>query len=285
MSEKHIGAILIGRDRNIFPAKVLALSLPGSLLLFVTLISAAYAFAVYGDIGKKYSSVGGESGLLGKPLNDESPVPEGGRFNDFQNGSIYWHPQTGAHIVLGAIRAHWLEIGFGDGWLGFPTTDELTTSDGIGRYNHFHRIKNNADTSMYWTPKTGPVEIYGDIRKEWARLGWEKSYLGYPIAAERNEYDRTPIRSQDFQKGKLWWSPKTGVTPTPDAPIKAYSAASAGGSSGGSGFVPPSKKKVFKLCDNLTCDACKRDYKDNGVCEPSSQCNSGPNGFACYAYE
>ncbi|MBB4197218.1 hypothetical protein GGD83_001004 [Rhodoblastus sphagnicola] len=228
--------------------------------------NSACAFAVYGDIGIKYAAVGGPSGPLGQPLSDEAGVPEGGRFNDFQHGSIYWHPKTGAHVILGAIRDKWRQPGWGAGWLGYPTTDETTTPDGIGRFNHFLRVTNGAEASIYWTPKTGPVEIYGDIRKRWAQLGWERSSFGYPITPEFQEYQGTPIRSQQFEHGKLWWSPKTGVTT--ENPVAAYTPP-----------APPAPQKV-KYCTDYTCDACKRD----GLrCElNSSACPNINSSWACY---
>src|SRR5690349_7829922 len=45
------------------------------------------AFAVYGEIGGKWKSLGRERGL-GYPLNDESPAGHGGRFNAFENGGF-----------------------------------------------------------------------------------------------------------------------------------------------------------------------------------------------------
>ena len=284
MLENQMSAYVRKYISNFFLPRFCSLSLLASLIIMSIGLGAAYAFAVYGEIGKKYASVGGVSGFLGNPLNDESSSPQGGRFNDFEHGSIYFHPTTGAHVIFGAIRGKWLQLGWGEGWLGFPTTDELITPDGVGRFNHFRRVSGGAEASIYWTPKTGPVEIYGDIRKEWAHLGWEKSSFGYPVAPERQEYQGAPIRSQDFERGKLWWSPKTGVTLTPDAPLKAYAQGSAGGG-GVAGGATPIKQKVFKYCTSLDCDACKRDYSSNGICEPSSQCNAGPNGFACYAIQ
>jgi uncharacterized protein with LGFP repeats len=51
---------------------------------------------------------------------------------------MYWTPSTGAHVVAGAIWGVYMEQG-GPGGLGAPTTDELATPDGVGRYNAFSR--------------------------------------------------------------------------------------------------------------------------------------------------
>lgn len=87
--------------------------------------TAAGMVVVQGAILVKYQSDGGEDGPLGLPIGDEQPAPNGGRKTIFQNGAIYWTPQTGAHIVRGAIRQSWEhEHGGAGGPLGYPTSDE-----------------------------------------------------------------------------------------------------------------------------------------------------------------
>ena len=61
---------------------------------------------VRGAINDKWLALGAEQGLLGFPLTDEQGAADGtGRFNDFQRGAIYWHPETGASEVHGDIEA------------------------------------------------------------------------------------------------------------------------------------------------------------------------------------
>jgi hypothetical protein len=84
-----------------------------------------------------------------------------------------------AYEVHGAIRAKYLLLGAEASVLGYPTTDETVTPDGIGRYNHFQA------GSIYWTPRTGAYEVHGLIREFWAANGWERNPdLGYPISDE-----------------------------------------------------------------------------------------------------
>ncbi len=61
-------------------------------------------------------------------------------------------PNTGAFSVHGAIRGHREALGWEAGPTGYPTTDERTTPDGVGRYNHF---TGGDGASIYWTPATG----------------------------------------------------------------------------------------------------------------------------------
>jgi uncharacterized protein with LGFP repeats len=120
-----------------------------------------------------------------------------GRVRDFQGGSIYWTPETGAHEVHGDIRVKWARSGGVRSFLGYPVTDETGTPDGVGRFNHFQ------GGSIYWTPETGAQEVHGDIRERWASMGWERSRLGYPTSDERS-WERG--RLSDFQGGSILWT-------------------------------------------------------------------------------
>ncbi len=140
------------------------------------------AHEVHGLIRAKWAAMGWEKSFLGYPRTDETvgqdPKKEG-RFNHFQGGSIYWHPQNGAFEVHGAILAKYRELGAEGSLLGYPTTDETATPDRIGRFNHFQR------GSIYWTPSTWAHEVHGLIRNFWAQHGWERNpQLGYPLTDE-----------------------------------------------------------------------------------------------------
>jgi uncharacterized protein with LGFP repeats len=92
---------------------------------------ATGAHEVIGDIHSKWVTLGREAGLLGYPLTDETKTPdEVGRFNHFQNGSIYWTPTTGSHEVHGPIRAKWAELGWETSALGYPVKDEYAVTGG-----------------------------------------------------------------------------------------------------------------------------------------------------------
>jgi glucose/arabinose dehydrogenase len=158
---------------------------------------------VHGPIAEKYVELGGHE-RFGPPTTDQTVTPDGeGRFNHFlgtpytRTASIYWTPETGAHAIWGEVRKRWAAMGWERGRLGYPTTDELRTPDGIGRYNHFSK-----GGSVYWTPRTGAHAVYGAIRRRWAELGWERSYLGYPVTSE---YAVEGGRRSDFQGGSLVW--------------------------------------------------------------------------------
>jgi uncharacterized protein with LGFP repeats len=56
------------------------------------------AHLIYGHIWLKWTSLGRGGSFLRYPVTDEhSSGNQGGRFNDFEGGTIYWSPATGAH--------------------------------------------------------------------------------------------------------------------------------------------------------------------------------------------
>lgn len=170
---------------------------------------ATGAHEVHGAVLARWAALGWENGL-GFPLTDELGTPDGlGRFNHFEGGSIYWSAATGAQEVHGAIGQVWAAQGWETGELGFPTTDELGTPDGLGRFNHFQ------GGSVYWTARTGARTLVGPIREAWARLGWETSVLGYPVSDTSPLHVGAGLTGPDryavFDRGRIYWSAATGA--------------------------------------------------------------------------
>ena len=158
---------------------------------------------VQGAILDTFRSVGATKSALGYPRTDELPTPSVfGRYNLFQKGAIYWSPASGAHEVEGAIWKTWRSLGWENSFLGFPTTNQLSTPKKAGRYNAFQH------GSIYYSHATGAHSIAGAIRDRWASMGWENSKLGFP---KTNEFPIPGGRAQDFQCGSIQWSPKGGT--------------------------------------------------------------------------
>ncbi|HZM76407.1 MAG TPA: hypothetical protein VFC19_11800 [Candidatus Limnocylindrales bacterium] len=63
--------------------------------------------------------------------------------------TVAWSAHTGTHSVRGDIRDLWLELGGESGTLGYPTSDEIPTTDGRGRRNRFEHGE------IWWYPETG----------------------------------------------------------------------------------------------------------------------------------
>ncbi|MCW2746815.1 MAG: hypothetical protein JWM48_3365, partial [Mycobacterium sp.] len=177
------------------------------------------AQSVRGAIRAHWQALGWETGPMGYPVTDEFGTPDGtGRFNHFTGkdgtgASIYWTPRGGAWSVRGAIRQHWASLGWEVGPLGYPTTDELGTPDGVGRFNVFEGSGGGA--SIYWTPKTGARSVEGPLRDHWQALGWENGPLGYPTT----DLQATPdglgyynhFAGKDGTGASIYWTPDTGA--------------------------------------------------------------------------
>lgn len=177
------------------------------------------AHEVHGAIRATWSALGWESGPVGYPTTDElSAADSRGRYNHFSGtqgmpASIYWSPETGAHAVLGAIRARWEALRWEVGPLGYPTTDELPAADGQGRYNHFSGSL-GLPASIYWSPATGAHAVWGEIRQAYERNGFEAGDLGYPTTDELGLPDGRGRYTSFAGKGfpaSIYWTPATGA--------------------------------------------------------------------------
>ena len=167
--------------------------------------SATGAREVHGAVVQRWAGMGWERGPLGYPTTDETGTPDGrGRFNHFQNGSIYWSPSTGAQDVYGAIRSAWSASGWELGPLGYPTTGETAAPDGVGRYNDFQK------GSVYWSERTGAHDVRGPLLTAWRGLGAQSSALGYPVTGERTTPDQAG-RYNHFERGSVYWTAATGA--------------------------------------------------------------------------
>jgi uncharacterized protein with LGFP repeats len=161
------------------------------------------AHEVHGYIRDKWASMGWERSYLGYPLSDESPMPDGiGRYSNFQGGTIFWSPRSGARAMHSAIMPKWIRLGGSRGFLGYPVSDDVPTPGGRGRFVHFQ------GGSIYWSPQTGAHEVHGAIRDKWASLAWERGRLGFPTSDERQDGG---FRRSDFERGYIRWSPSTGA--------------------------------------------------------------------------
>ena len=194
-------------------------SIQFSLALIVSTILVGNAngqspkITVYGAIRDKWIAMGAGNGTLRQPVtNEQSTFDNVGRWQQFQGGMISWHAETGAHVVWGLIGEHWLRLGREK--FGYPITDELPTSNGRGLYNHFRalHLSNRPDASIFWSKHTGAHAVYGAIRDRWAKLGWERSRLGFPTSDEYSVQGAgANDRRTDFENGYILWSPRTGA--------------------------------------------------------------------------
>jgi hypothetical protein len=162
------------------------------------------AFHIYGAIYKKWRILGGME--WGIPCSDERGTPDGvGRFVAFNNheAAIYWTPETGANGIWGPVRAKWADMGWETSPLGYPVVDTRPTPDGLGQFSLFSK------GAIYSTDETGARAVLGTIYDHWARMGSERSYLGYPTS------DESPFPdggwTSEFQNGSIYCWADTGA--------------------------------------------------------------------------
>ncbi|WP_394239570.1 LGFP repeat-containing protein [Niallia oryzisoli] len=154
-------------------------------------------------------------GFVGEPIIPESSTPDRvGRYRHYRDNnrhvwSIYWHPDTGANEVHGAIRDKWASLGWER--FGYPTSDEIYI-DVRGRVQHFIAVHlpRKPRSSILWTPQTGAHAVYGDILSKYESTGaWHDGPLGYPIRDEENRPEGGRI--QRFEHGAIIWIPGIGA--------------------------------------------------------------------------
>ena len=146
---------------------------------------------------KVWERHGWEKGFLGYPTTSDMALGNQWFKQDFQGGYVYTHnalPATQASIQ-GRIYDKWQSMGAQNSELGYPISDELTTPDGVGRYNVFER------GMIYWTPQHGAHAVLGSILIKWGKSGFEKSSYGYPVEDPKGD-DGFKI-TQKFQRGTL----------------------------------------------------------------------------------
>ena len=142
---------------------------------------------------------------LGKRLHaGEKPCKDGvGRFADFEHGSIYWHPKTGAFAIpKGGLYEAFSARKWEQGELGYPVrVHAVLDRGGVQAFQGgVLYVLNGAD------PK-GHV-VHGVIGARWAKEGYEKGALGWPTS---DEYADGNGRRQDFEHGSLLWDPSGAV--------------------------------------------------------------------------
>ncbi|MQY18371.1 LGFP repeat-containing protein [Nocardia macrotermitis] len=105
-------------------------------------------FEVKGTIGDHYNEAGGASSPLGEPTSDEQDAPNGGKYQEFTGGVIYFNLATGTFTVYGEIRKAWEAEGGAGGPLGFPTSDEQDIEGGkVSNFEHGSISYSFADNS------------------------------------------------------------------------------------------------------------------------------------------
>ncbi|MCW2670629.1 MAG: hypothetical protein JWO27_2526 [Frankiales bacterium] len=102
----------------------------------IVAVDGVGAFEVYDVLDAAYTRAGGERGVLGLPTAQELPAGPG-RCQQFATGRIS-AAGGAAFWTRGPIAQRYVELGAEVGGLGFPTTDEYTSSSGMRRNDFEH---------------------------------------------------------------------------------------------------------------------------------------------------
>lgn len=152
-------------------------------------------------VSKVWQRHGWEQGFLGYPITSDMTLGDQWFKQDFQGGHVYTHnavPVSQASIQ-GAIYDKWQSMGAQKSELGYPISDELTTPDGVGRYNVFQ------GGMIYWTPTAGAHAVRGGILASWSAQGYEASGYGYPVGDMF--INDQGAQQQQFEGGVLYADP------------------------------------------------------------------------------
>lgn len=184
----------------------------------ITWSSASGAYPTFGGIGSAWLRVGAESGQLGYPTSFENcGLPQGGCYQEFQLGKVYWTSQTDARPVISQIAGGWAVHKYERGWLGYPVEDGTC---GLAREGCSQTFQGG---EIYWSAASGAYPVHGSIADAWRALGATKSKLGYPRSAEGCGLPNAGCY-QEFQGGKLYWSPTSGAFSVGGGILSTYAA-------------------------------------------------------------
>ncbi len=106
----------------------------------------------------------------------------------------YW---PAPHDVCGAIRDKYNSLGAQFSFLLLPTSGELTSPDGQGKFTTF------MNGPIYWSAAGGAHPVVNSILNRWGVHGYEMGWLGYPTTDEIVHTDGAG-RRQEFQNGAIY---------------------------------------------------------------------------------
>ena len=162
-------------------------------------------------INAAWGAAGGSDAAVGSQDGDVYQVGNG--FGQkYTDGKIFFTPDTGAHLIYGAILDKYESLGGpADSDLGFPTIDEVAGL--LGPDSKVSTFSASDKPAIFWTADTGAYAVRGAINAAWDKLGGSGGTLGAPIEDER--YDGDAV-SQKFTGGELTWNLATKTfTSTP----------------------------------------------------------------------
>ncbi|MGW1763115.1 FG-GAP-like repeat-containing protein [Streptomyces sp. NPDC002073] len=194
---------------------------------------------VCGPILAKYLTVGGTG--FGHPMNAPQATPVlYGKYVHFRTpdggtASIYWSPETGAHVVRGGIRGLWANMRWENSYLGFPVSDEYAQTNGArsdfqGGYIRWNATNGELQDRAYGTGQgTARVSLAGDYNGDgrsdlativdygscgfgwWTHLGTPNGGLASPSEAFRGPAGHWCVTSAKYAAGDFNGDGRTDI--------------------------------------------------------------------------
>ncbi|EHK86377.1 N-acetylmuramoyl-L-alanine amidase [Rhodococcus pyridinivorans] len=147
---------------------------------------------------------------IGKRLTDgEGDAIDGGKYAHFENGSIYWHPTTGAWAIPAAIMEPYAALRWEQSYVGFPVGRHTVLDEGV--------VQGFQGGAIYRKNGYGGHVVTGMIRAFWNRSGYENGRFGWPVSDEIWANEKGTVRYQNFEGGRITWS-ADGVVGTHERP-------------------------------------------------------------------
>lgn len=154
---------------------------------------------------------------IGKRLfAEERDAKNGGKYVDFENGSIYWNAEVmrangNAIAVPANVYETWKAHDYERGFLGYPVKRH-TVVKGVGDIQAFQ------GGTVYRKYGKPGYPVRGVIGQRWAAEGFETGPLGWPTSDEYKYNDDGDVR-QDFEGGALLYS-RSGSPKVPEVVVE-----------------------------------------------------------------
>ncbi|MDR3662363.1 MAG: hypothetical protein P4L86_18615 [Mycobacterium sp.] len=198
------------KEFNTTPAdlagQLTGLNVPGDATTAIAAARRAYG----GPLGP----LGAEQGAQYKV--DDAAKPDAGVAQNYAGGTIFYSPDTGAHVVTGPLLAKYQAVGGPKSDLGFPTGSEA--DGGLSPSSRVVTFAAADKPEIFWTPDHGAVVVRGAMNAAWGKLGGATGKLGAPTGDQSVSGD---VVSQKFTGGSISWNKSSHAFSTDPADLAA----------------------------------------------------------------
>ncbi|WP_156760944.1 hypothetical protein [Microbacterium karelineae] len=176
------------------------------------------AHSVWGQIMTGWRTVNKEDGSLGYPTsNRRCGLTNGGCYQPFEGGAVYWTKASGSAPVTRAMLSGWSEMGRENGSLGYP---ERRMRCGLADGGCYQVFQGGA---TYWSSSSGAHGVADRMIRGWDMKNREGGKLGYPVSSTRCGIKGGGCY-QLFEGGKVYWKKGIGSKPIYGSIMNRYQA-------------------------------------------------------------